>query len=285
MAEGCFEEILNDIMENNPFEFKINNDDQIDTVDANDIGKHSKEAMELALHTMAETALEKNLRRIFVKEHMRTLVEKAADTYLTKMTVTHKDLKKYRKTRDAEIKAVNEFLQNTNTRVEHRLQALEKSVKQFSEINNFYKEQIKSLCKTMKTLEKNCNLLSLQNQTYKTYTEELGDKINALKNSVQKLLLTGEKYDSTIPEPVLKLLLHPLTTLKKNTQKKFNTQYPILEKKEEHLLSYLRLMGFDFEYRSKSNNSVTCTLPKMWQNTTFVDHVNDLRKRKRVKLS
>ena len=59
MAESCFEEILNDIMENNPLGFQINNDDQIDTVDANVVDKHSKEAMELALHTMAETALEK----------------------------------------------------------------------------------------------------------------------------------------------------------------------------------------------------------------------------------
>ena len=138
----------------------------------------------------------------------------------------------------------------------------------------------------MKILEKNCNLLSLQNQTYKTFTEELEEKINALKNGVQKLLLTEQKYDSTIPEPVLKLLLHPLTTLKDNTKKKFNTQYPILEKKQEPLLNYLRLMGFEFDYRNKSSNSVTCTLPKKWQNNiTFVEHVKDLRKRKRVKLS
>ena len=75
---------------------------------------------------------------------MRTLVEKAADTYLTKMTVTHKDLKKYRKTRDAEIKAVNEFLQNTNTRVEHRLQALEKSLKQVSEKTIFTRNRLRA---------------------------------------------------------------------------------------------------------------------------------------------
>ena len=252
--------------------------DEIDTttdaeVDKTDpkVVKLNKKAMELALFGMAEDALQKNLKTKFLKAQVKALVEKMAKEYFDKTLPTVKEVIHYKNHKDAEDEVVMKFLRRTIKSVEDRLKKMEKTVKELSTKNKDYKNN--HMCKRMGELEKNLKLLLAKNKTYEKNTDEIGETVKKLEKQVQLLL---------IPKAALTLLLSPLTKFKGNTKKCFNTQYPILDDNNQHLLSVLKEMGFTFKYRDEVKKCVTCTFPTKWQNNGFISHVKGLRKKRKL---